>query len=75
MDVEQGNIIDQENVARLHRGMSTAQVKAIMGQPVLINLFTPQQIYYVYTLQRGHDPRTEKRVIVTFRQGRLVKVE
>jgi outer membrane protein assembly factor BamE len=69
--IEQGNIITTEEVSKLHPGMSEAQVIEIMGEPMLENIFTPNRMEYVYTYQNGIEPRTEKRVKLFFKQGRL----
>lgn len=69
--IEQGNIIKPEMVRQLRPGMSEAEVKTIMGTPVLINVFTPQRIEYIYTLQKGNRPRIQKQVTILFENGVL----
>lgn len=73
MDIEQGNIIAPEAVKELHRGMSEAEVKDILGPPMLTNIFTPNRVEYVYTYQPGYGPRTEKRLSCLFNRGALVE--
>ncbi len=73
--IEQGNIITADNVARLHTGMSMAEVKAIMGEPMLTNLFTPNRLDYVYTLQKPYQPRVQTTVTCFFANGRLTRVQ
>ena len=73
-DVVQGNIITQQEVERLHRGMSTSQVKEVMGDPVAVNIFDDNRINYIYTTQLGHDPMTKKHVICIFANGRLAEI-
>lgn len=75
LDIEQGNIITQENVSRLHIGMTEAQVKQVMGNPVLLNIFSPNRLDYVYTFQAGHGERTEKRLTLIFVRGRLQSIQ
>lgn len=74
MDVPQGNIFTEEQVSQLHAGMSEVDVKAIMGMPVIVNIFTPNRMDYVYTYQPGYGSRTQKRVICIFSKGVLKKV-
>ncbi|RDI48049.1 outer membrane protein assembly factor BamE [Aquicella lusitana] len=74
IDVDQGNIITEENVRELHKGMSQSQVKEIMGNPVLVNIFTPERMDYVYTLQKGHEKMSEKRLTLVFRRGTLQEI-
>lgn len=72
--IEQGNIIKAEDVSKLHKGMSSAQVTDIMGVPVLTNILTPNRLEYVYTYQNGNNPLTIKHVNCIFSGGRLVEV-
>lgn len=75
MDIEQGNIITPEQVSKLHTGMTEAQVKAIMGVPVLTNTFTEQQMDYVYTYKAGYGPLNEKYVTLIFNHQRLQEIK
>jgi outer membrane protein assembly factor BamE len=70
-DVVQGNIIDESEVAQLHRGMTEANVTAILGNPVFVNRFATNRMDYVYTMQKGHQSMTEKQVNLIFVKGRL----
>jgi len=74
MDVEQGNIITQDKVNQLHPGMSMSEVKRLMGNPVMQNIFTPERIEYVYTMQKGHAKLKERRIICIFRGDILKEV-
>lgn len=74
IDIEQGNVFTQADINKLHPGMSQDQVKEIMGSPMLINIFSPNRIDYVYTFQSGHKEMQEKRVTCLFENGRLRQV-
>ncbi|HEX4045897.1 MAG TPA: outer membrane protein assembly factor BamE [Gammaproteobacteria bacterium] len=74
-DIEQGNIITQDNLNRLHPGMTEMQVKEVMGNPVLMNIFTPYIVEYVYTFQEGHGKIQETRVTLIFNHGRLQEIK
>lgn len=74
LDVEQGNVITQREVSKLKPGMTRSEVKAVMGNPLLANLFTPNRIDYVYTFQPGGRSMQEKRVICIFHNGILQRV-
>ncbi len=69
VEVEQGNVMTPAMVNRLHAGMTKGQVKAVMGDPILINVMNPSLESYVYTDQIGSDNRIEKRVTLTFDHG------
>jgi outer membrane protein assembly factor BamE len=75
LDIEQGNIVTETQVNELHRGMTTGQVKNILGQPVLINLFSPNRIDYVYTMKMGRNQTTISKVSCTFNNNKLVNIQ
>lgn len=75
MDIKQGNIYTQEEVSRLRTGMSMAEVKSILGNPVMENILADNRLDYVYTNQPGHEDRYEKRLTCLFQNGRLVKIQ
>lgn len=74
MDIEQGNIIVQSQLDKLHTGMSSEQVRKIMGNPVMTNLFTPNRMSFVYTYQSGYQQMQAKRVECIFYNNRLVEI-
>ena len=75
VDIEQGNIITPDEVSQLRLGMSENEVKAILGTPVLSNIFTPNRFDYIYTLQKGQKNMAEKRIALIFYQGRLQEIQ
>ena len=74
MDIEQGNIINQEMMNQLHKGMTLNQVKDIMGSPILLNTFNDNRTDYVYTFKPGHGNMTEQYITLIFRQERLSEI-
>ena len=52
VDVIQGNFISKEQVDALKAGMSRAQVKDVLGTPLLASLFHADRWDYVFTLKR-----------------------
>lgn len=74
MSIEQGNIIEVSHVAMLKIGMTEAQVKDIMGEPLVVNLFTPGRVDYVYTYQRPYHDRIQRQVTCIFNHGHLVLI-
>lgn len=74
-NVQQGNIISKTKVQQLHTGMGMRQVENIMGKPVLENTFDNNRLVYVYEMNPNRGKIVKKRVILTFRNYRLVKIE
>lgn len=52
IDVVQGNFISKEQVENLRAGMTRAQVKELLGTPLLTSLFHADRWDYVFTLKR-----------------------
>ncbi len=75
LDVQQGNVITDGMLSRLHKGMSQQQVLNIFGQPVLNSLFIDNQLVYVYTWQPGYGKLSEKRLTITFQHGKVAHYE
>jgi outer membrane protein assembly factor BamE len=75
MEIEQGNIITPEALSKVHTGMSEAEVKNIMGEPVLANVFDANRLTYVYTYKPGYGKTTEKSVTFIFKNGMLSNIE
>lgn len=73
--IKQGNIITSPMASQLHVGMSEGEVRDVMGNPVLLNVFSPNRIEYVYTYQKGIRPREETRISCIFRDGHLVAIK
>jgi outer membrane protein assembly factor BamE len=74
MDIEQGNVITTEEVHRLHPGMTEADVKRVMGEPVFVDIFSEDRLTYLYTFKQGHGTQRETRVICLFQHGRLQRI-
>ena len=53
VDIEQGNIVTDDMVARLKAGMTESQVRYVMGTPQLTDPFEPGRWVYAYRLRRG----------------------
>ncbi|MES2414203.1 MAG: outer membrane protein assembly factor BamE [Pseudomonadota bacterium] len=61
IDVVQGNFISKEQVDLLKPGMTRAQVKDVLGTPLLASVFHADRWDYVFTLKRqGVEPQSLK---------------
>lgn len=73
--IQQGNIITSTDAAKIHTGMTPNQVVAILGQPVLTNIYD-SNLVYVYTYLPGKNKTTvKKQLTVTFKNNRATKIE
>ena len=74
-DIQQGNVLDSEDVAQLETGMTKRQVKVLLGTPSINSPFHADRWDYMNTYaRRGGKP--EKRVLTLyFEDESLVSIE
>jgi outer membrane protein assembly factor BamE len=74
-DIQQGNVLDQDNVAQLETGMTKRQVMVLLGSPSIQSPFHSDRWDYMNTYaRRGGDP--VKRVLtLRFEDDRLSVIE
>jgi len=65
-DIQQGNFITQQDVAKLQVGMTREQVRFIMGTPLLNDAFHTNRWDYVYRLLRADGQTIQSRYTVIF---------
>ncbi len=75
MTVQQGNIITEGMINQVELGMSPAQVRFLLGTPLLTDMFHTNRWDYVYTIRRGHEPMEIKRLTLWFEEDQLVSIE
>lgn len=75
--IEQGNIIQPQQVKQLHKGMSTHQVKHLLGEPVLKTPWKHHQMLYIYTYRAGTATNThiKQRIIIGFKQHKVDHIQ
>jgi outer membrane protein assembly factor BamE len=69
MDIQQGNLLDPEQVDQVEVGMTRSQVRFLLGTPMVIDAFDPDRWDYVYSLRRGHSRKVAKRHLVVWFEG------
>lgn len=69
--IQQGNIIDQSAITKLHYGMNKEQVYFLLGGPVLVDVFNNDYWTYVYTKQVNGGKITKKSLNLNFRDNKL----
>lgn len=74
-DIQQGNVISQAQVNKLKRGMTQKQAIGVLGTPVIQQAFDTNQLVYVNTNMPGSGKITEKRLVLRFKQDRLVSTK
>jgi outer membrane protein assembly factor BamE len=75
IEVVQGNVVTREQAALVQPGMSRAQVRDILGSPLLADIFHGDRWDYVFTIRRQGAAPQRRHVVVTFDGDRLAKIE
>ncbi len=75
INVQQGNVVTPEMVAKLKPGMSRSQVRFILGTPLTVDLFRADRWDYVYEFHKAGVLTEKRRVSVFFKGDSLERVE
>ena len=75
IDIDQGNVINQDMINQLRPNMTKRQVIYVLGSPLLIDPFVSNRWDYIYSVQLGHDDRLQDRIALFFAGDNLVHVE
>jgi outer membrane protein assembly factor BamE len=75
MDIQQGNVITQEMLSKLKPGMTPAQVRFILGTPLVVDAFHKDRWDYVYRYSKGGTVQEQRRIVVVFQDEKLARIE
>lgn len=76
MTIQQGNFLEPRLVDKLEIGMTRAQVRYLLGTPMVPNTFDTDRWDYLYYLKKGrvHGP-IQHRLTVFFEADKVARVE
>ena len=75
VDVQQGNVIEQEMIDKLRPGMDRNQVRFVMGTPAIADPFHADRWDYLFTKSEGGRTRQQRHVTLYFTNDKLSRVE
>ena len=75
IDVQQGNALDQENVARLKPGLNRSQVRFLLGTPLVVDPFRTDRWDYVYVFYKAGKLAEQKHITLFFDGEILARIE
>lgn len=76
IDVQQGNVVTQEMVDKLKPGMTRAQVRFVLGTPLITDAFHRDRWDYFYSFKVGAQGVAEtRRLTLTFQDDVLRTVQ
>jgi outer membrane protein assembly factor BamE len=75
IDIQQGNYVTQDMVDKLKSGMTRAQVRFVLGTPLVVDAFHTDRWDYVYTYQKAGGVTEHRRLAVIFKDDKLARLE
>ncbi len=75
IEVQQGNYVTKDVVDKLKLGMTKAEVRALLGTPLLNDVFHADQWDYYFSDVRGKVKREPTRLTLIFRNDKLYSFE
>lgn len=76
IDIQQGNILDDDIREQIKPGLTRQQVKYLLGSPIVVDPFHKNRWDYVYFVTlAGHQPEKPKRLSLFFENNRLVRID
>jgi outer membrane protein assembly factor BamE len=75
IDIQQGNYVTEDVVAKVKQGMSKAEVKQALGTPLLADIFHADRWDYYFSNVQGRRASDRKRFSVFFKDDKVVAFE
>lgn len=75
IDIQQGNYVTQDMLAKLKPGMTRSQVRFALGTPLIVDPFRTDRWDYAYTYAKAGVLTEQRTVTVVFRDDVLERVE
>lgn len=76
MAVQQGNYLDAKQIEQLQTGMTRAQVRFVLGTPMLPEAFSRDRWDYVYYLKMGRLKQPQqRRLSIYFEDDKVDRIE
>jgi outer membrane protein assembly factor BamE len=76
IDIQQGNLLDEDDINQVDLGMTRSQVQFLLGTPMVADSFHRDRWDYAYYYRRGRSPDADRRwVVVYFENDRVQRIE
>lgn len=75
IDIQQGNFVTDEMVARLKPGMTRSQVRFTLGTPLVMDVFHADRWDYIYRTAPSGQLSEEKKLAIFFSNDRLSHIQ
>ena len=76
IDIQQGNLLEEEAIDQVEIGMTRSQVRFLLGTPMVADTFHQDRWDYMYYFRRGRSRDIQRRwAIVTFEGDQVINVQ
>jgi len=76
IDIQQGNLLDDDDISQVDLGMTRSQVQFLLGTPMVADSFHRDRWDYAYYFRRGRSPDLVQRwVVVYFENDRVTRID
>jgi len=75
MDVQQGNFVTQDVVSRVKVGMTRAEVRQILGTPLLADPFHANRWDYYFSSEKGRHKEDRTQLSILFENDRVASIQ
>lgn len=72
IDIQQGNLLEEDKVEQVAVGMTKNQVVFLLGTPMVTDSFHDDRWDYTYYLRRGRSDDVERRWLIVYFDGDIV---
>ncbi|HEY2629523.1 MAG TPA: outer membrane protein assembly factor BamE [Usitatibacter sp.] len=72
IDIQQGNYVTEDLVAKLKNGMTKAEVRNLLGTPLLVDTFHQNRWEYFFSNVKGGKPDKSTRLSIYFENEKVV---
>ena len=69
INIQQGNYLDEETIAQVEPGMTRAQVKFLLGTPLVADSFNENRWDYIFHYRNGKSQKVRNSKFVVFFEG------
>lgn len=75
IEIQQGNVVTQAQLAELHTGMDSRQVRSLLGTPMLTDPFHPHRWDYFYSMRKDDEVLERYKLTLFFSGDQLSRIE
>lgn len=76
IDIQQGNLLEEDAVEQVRVGMTRSQVQFLLGTPMVADSFHRDRWDYAYYFRQGRSRDVERRWLVVYFDGdRVVRLD